>query len=74
MDYLHDLVAKIDARLDDMAETLTKHDVNLETHMKRSDMLEQELKPIRKHVYMVQGVGAFISLLALLAAIYEVVK
>ena len=74
LDYLHDMVAKVDSRLDDMAETLVKHDANLAEHMRRTALLEQEISPIKKHVYMVQGVGAFIGLLALIATIYGVLN
>jgi hypothetical protein len=72
--YLHDLVAKIDARLDDLAEISARHDENLLQHMKRSDQNEQAIEMLKKHVNMVNGVGVFLGLLATIAAIYAGVR
>lgn len=78
MTYIHDLLAKIDSRLDDMHEVQVRHDENLKEHMKRTAMLEDELKPIKKHVDKVTTVGQFllgtVGLLALIATIYAAVK
>jgi hypothetical protein len=68
------LVAKIDARLDDLAEISARHDENLLQHMKRSDQNEQAIEMLKKHVNMVNGVGVFLGLLATVAAIYAGVK
>jgi len=74
LDYLHDLMVKIDSRLDDMHEVQVRHDENLKVHMKRSDQNEAAIEMLKKHVNMVQGVGGFIALLALVATIYAAVK
>jgi hypothetical protein len=74
MQFIHDMLVKLDDRLDGIDLTLVRHDENLKTHMHRTELLEEELKPVRKHVYMVQGVGAFIGLLALLATVFMVFK
>lgn len=74
MQFIHDLLIKLDSRLDSVDSTLVKHDENLKEHMRRTELLEAEFKPVRKHVHMVQGVGAFIAILALLATIYAVLK
>lgn len=73
IDYIHDLLAKLDAQLDTMNETLVRHDVNLANHMRRTELLEEALKPVIKHVDAVKGVGAFIGLVAVLVAIWEAV-
>lgn len=78
MTYLHDLLAKIDSKLDDMHEVQVRHDENLKEHMRRTELLETELKPIKKHVDKVSTVGQFllgaVGLLALIATIYEALK
>jgi hypothetical protein len=74
MQFIHDMLVKLDVRLDSVDETLIRHDENLKDHMRRTSLLEEELKPIRKHVFMIQGVGAFIGLLALIATIVAVFK
>ena len=74
LDYLHDLAAKIDSRLDDMYAVQIRQQASLEEHIFRTELLEKELKPIRKFVDMAKGVGAFIALLALFATIYAGVK
>lgn len=74
MQFIHDLLMKIDARLDDLAETSARHDENLKQHMKRSDQNEEAIDMLKKHVNMVNGVGAFIGIVALVASIYAAVK
>lgn len=81
MSYIHDLLTKLDLRLDDIHEVQVRHDENLKEHMRRSlaneqavEALKQELTPVKKHIHMVQGVGAFIGLIAVIASIYAAVK
>ena len=74
VNYLVDLLSKMDSRLDDMHEVQIRHDENLKTHMKRSDQNEEAIEMLKKHVNMVNGVGAFIGLLAVIASIYAAVK
>jgi hypothetical protein len=74
MQFIHDLLAKLDSRLDDIHEVQIKQQASLEEHIRRTSLLEEQMEPVRKHVYMVQGVGAFIGLLALVATILAVFK
>lgn len=53
--------------------TLAAQHVSLETHIKRTELLEQEVKPIQKHVDMVNGALKLIGILAMIAAIIEAV-
>lgn len=46
-DYIHDMLVRIDDRLDGMAETLIRHDENLKTHMKRSDSNEEAIELLK---------------------------
>ena len=72
--FLHDLMAKIDGRLDDIYEVQVKQEASLAEHIRRTELIEEELKPIRRHVYAIQGVGALLGVLALFASIYAAVK
>jgi len=74
MEYLHDLVVRMDSRLDEMSETLVRNDENLKLHMKRSDHNEEAIEMLKKHVNMVHGVAVFIGLIATVASIAAVLK
>ena len=74
MRFIHDLLIKIDARLDELAETSARHDENLAAHMKRSDANEEAIELLKAHVNRVNGAVAFISLLAVLAGIMAAFK
>lgn len=83
---IHGTLDKLDSRLDTVDITLTKQEMNLCEHMKRSDRAEQmiemlskelkhisneEIKPVQKHVNMVQGAIKFIGVSATLIAILK---
>lgn len=72
---------RIETKLDDTNEklgsidsTLAAQHISLKEHMRRTAMLEKELKPIQKHVSMVQGALKLVSIIAMLAAIIEVLR
>lgn len=65
------LEAKIDKVVDEITAiqiTLAKQHVSLDDHIRRTSILENELKPIKKHVTMVDGVFKFLGFLALIGA------
>ena len=69
----------IDIKLDKIADTLTTQAVTLERltvtvedHVRRTNILEEDIKPIKKHVWMVNGALKLIGVVAMLAAIVEV--
>ena len=66
---LFDKLEKIEARLDEMAFTLVEQEINLREHMRRSEMLEQKLEPVEKHVEQVKGVGTFLTYLGIVAGV-----
>jgi len=74
MEYMHDILVKVDSRLDDVEIILAKQEENLKLHMKRSDQLESIVSGVQKHVHMVQGVGAFLGLLALIATVVAALR
>lgn len=67
---------RIEKKLDDQNDhlssidkTLVAQHESLKEHIKRTALLEADIKPIRRHVYMVQGAGALIALLGVLMGI-----
>lgn len=70
---------RIEAKLDDVSDhlgsidaTLSAQHVSLREHMRRTAILEAEIKPLKTHMDMVKGVAKFISMAAAVAAILEV--
>lgn len=66
----------INDRLGSIDVTLAKQHESLEHHIKRTDILENELKPLREHVAVVNGgmkligfIGATIAFMAAMAEI-----
>lgn len=68
---------ELDKRLDNIEKVMIAQEINLKDHMRRSDHLEtmvqsiqeRDLKPIQKHVHMVEGVFKFLGLLATVVGI-----
>lgn len=69
-----------DRRLDNIEKVLIAQEMNLQTHMKRSDHLEQivetlktkqdkDIKPIQRHIAMVEGAFKLLGVLGLLVSI-----
>ncbi len=67
LDTTNQHLASIDTTLAVQAEQLKEH-------IKRTALLEQELKPIKKHVDMVSGAMKLITILGVLAGIYAIFK
>ena len=67
----------VDKRLDNIEKVMLFQEINLKNHMKRSDSLEEivnkikeeDLKPLEKHVNMIEGIFKFLGLLALVLTI-----
>jgi hypothetical protein len=72
INYLHDCMAKLDQKLDDVEIILAKQEENLKLHMKRSDHLEEIVTILRQDVWMVRGVGAFLAIAGIMASIYQI--
>lgn len=67
--------SKIDKIQEDIGEIKTHlavYNSLLETHIKRTELLEKRLEPIEAHVGMSKGIIKLIGILAALAAIAEV--
>lgn len=68
---VHDKLDLIAADISSIKEIQVKHEENLKEHMRRTALLEKEVKPIVKHVAMVKGAGVLLSILAVVAGIYR---
>lgn len=58
MDYndrLLNILEKIEARLDTLDTTMVKNTMSLEEHIKRTNLLEEEFKPIKKDHALVKA-------------------
>lgn len=76
LDRQHQMLLRVEDRLDSIDRTLVRHDENLSEHMRRTELLEQEVKavrselePVEKHVYRLQGVLKFVGVLITIAGI-----
>lgn len=54
---LYDQLDRIESRLDTVDITLTKNTVILDEHIRRTELLENALKPIDSHVKNMQAAG-----------------
>lgn len=61
----------IDDKLGQQAETLARLTTSVEHHVKRTDLLEQRVEPINKHVIVVQGIIKSLSVVAILVGILK---
>jgi hypothetical protein len=61
-----------ESHLADIKVTLAKQHMSLADHIRRTALLEEEMKPVVKHVEQVRGAGMLLGLLALLATIASV--
>ena len=55
---------KIDERIDSIDKHLAVYNAQLRFHIKRTDMLESEVKPLKIHLHKVNGILTFIGILA----------
>ena len=72
---LEDKLDKIGDRLSAIDNTLTRNTTSLEHHIKRTDLLEEQvakvtesIEPIKRHVAMVNGGVKLLSILAAILA------
>jgi hypothetical protein len=66
-------IGEINATLTTQSVLLGKQQVSIEHHIKRTDLLESEVRPIKKHVDMVSGALKLITAIglgALIKALY----
>lgn len=66
-------IATIRAILIRMDKTLVVNTKSLEEHIKRTELLEKQLKPVSAHVEQMRGAGKLLGLLALIATIASII-
>lgn len=70
-----DKIDKIDDKLAIIDTTLLRNTITLEEHIRRTSILESEIKPLKKHVTLVESffkiIGFTSTLVGIIAAIYK---
>ena len=83
LNWLKERIERIECKVDDVKDhcnsidkTLIKNTADIEIHIKRTDIAEQnlekirvEIKPINRHVIMMEGALKFVGVLALVAGL-----
>ena len=69
MDRIEEKLDRIDERLDSLDKNMAVNNTLLEYHIKRTNMLEEEVKPLKGHVLKAQGVLVFIGVLSTIVAV-----
>lgn len=69
LDRIETKIDKATDRLGRIDSTLAAQHEQIVIHIKRTDLLERELKPISKHVQQMHGAAKFIGLVAVVAGI-----
>jgi hypothetical protein len=67
---------RIEVKLDDLSDHLASIDItlgaqhiSLKEHIRRTTLIEQELRPIKKHVDMIKGGAALLGIILTISAI-----
>lgn len=66
---IEDSMDKTSERLNSIDKTLVKQEENLKEHMRRTQILEDDIKPVKKHVARVEGAFKLVGLVATLVGI-----
>lgn len=74
LERIEDKVDKVTVKLSDIDGTLIAQHITLKEHMRRTELLEDAIKPVTRHVNMMQGALAFISTIALITGIIKLFK
>lgn len=77
---MQDWSKRIESKLDSIVEdisslkvTAAEHHAVLKEHIRRTEILEAEMKPVRQHVYMVNGGVKLVALIGVILAIAQAV-
>ena len=62
-------IEKIDERLSNIDVSLVRQTVSLEEHVRRTNLLENEIRPIKRHVLMVEASLKVVGLLSIILGI-----
>ena len=64
MDKVDEKLDRIDRRIDNIDKHLAVYNTQLKFHIKRTDMLEEEIKPLKAGLIKAQGAMMFVGVLA----------
>lgn len=80
MKEIKDTLERIFTKLEDIQkeqkgskEVQIKHQASLEEHMRRTELLEEELKPVKTHVEQVRGAGKLLGLITTILTISSLI-
>lgn len=71
LDKINDRLEKMVDRLGSIDRTLVRQEGQLAEHIRRTELLEDEVRPIKAHVSHVEGAAKLVALLALVAGILK---
>ncbi len=66
---IHDKLDRIEQRLNNIDVTLAVNTESLKEHIKRTNLLEAAMEPIKAHVNRVDGALRFLGIVSLIVAI-----
>ena len=69
LEKIENKLEKIDERIDSIDKHLAVYNSQLRFHIKRTDMLEEEIKPLKSSLIKAQGAIMFIGLLATIISV-----
>jgi len=64
LDKLDEKLEKIDERIDSIDKHLAVYNSQLRFHIKRTDMLERDIEPLKIHLNKTHGILTFIGVIA----------
>ena len=72
---IHERLDRIEEKLANIDKTLAVNTASLQEHIKRTNLLEEALKPVEQHVARVDGALRFLGVISLvvgiIAALYK---
>lgn len=78
LERIFDKIDKISEDIYEINISLAKNTISLEEHIRRTNLLEEEIKPVKAHVNLVESIFKIIGFLSIISgivvAIYEVWK
>ena len=69
MNKIEEKLDRIDRRIDNIDKHLAVYNTQLKFHIKRTDMLEEEIKPLKSGLIKAQGAMMFVGVLATVISI-----
>lgn len=71
------LINKVDEIIEKLAEiniSIVKIEVDVAHHIKRTDLLEEQVSPMKKHADELSGVVKFLKLLGIIITLVEAIR